>query len=280
LTGYGAHQDDMSSLSKLSDRDADAIVGGNAPRGEDELKELALFFREARNVLAEPPTAATAATHLAAIVETARVAGSQSAGRRASVPPKRRKLRPVALPVRLAAAAAGLALVAAFGGAAYAGGLPDPVQGRVAELVGNVGISLPGNHNDVDQRDVGNIDQGNQGETDQTNQGSTGKTDPGNHLLDPLPKTDDRAQPKTDDRAHANTDDGAHTKANDDAPSQPNHGAHTKTDEPAPPPADEGAHTQTDDGAQPKTDDGAHTNTDDGSHPDPDDGAHGTGENG
>jgi hypothetical protein len=278
----------MSSLSKLSDRDVDAIVGGNAPRGEDELEELALFFREARNVLAEPPMAATAAAHLAAITQTARVAGSQSAGRRASVPPKRRKLRPVALPVRLAAAATGLALVAAFGGAAYAGGLPDPVQGRVAELVSNVGISLPGNHNDVDQGDVGDIDQGNQGETDQTNQGSAGKTNPGNHLPAPLPKTDDRAQSKTDDGAHANTDDGAHTntddgthtKANDDAPSQPNHRAHTKTDEPAPPPADEGVHTQTNDGTQPKTDDGAHTNTDDGSHSDPDDGAHDTGENG
>jgi len=261
----------MSFFSKLSDRDVDAIVGGNAPAGHDELEELALFFREARNVLPEQPTAATAATHLAVVAEAARVAGSQTAGRRASVLPMQRRLRRrFALPVRLAAAAAALALVAAFGGAAYAGGLPDPVQGRVADLVSNVGISLPGHHDDVDQGDVVKVDHG--------NQGTPAKTSPNNHVLDPQPKPDDRpktddgAHAKTDDGAHANSDNGAHTRTDDGMHTQTGSGAHTKTDDHAQP--------KTDDHAQPQTDGGAHTTTDDGAHPDPDDGAHGNGHNG
>jgi len=173
LSGYGAHEDEMGYFSRLGDRELDSVLAGNAPAGTDDLQELAAFFRETRTFFAEAPTAATAAKHLAEIVDTARLVADDGERPIADRPARRRSRNPLSsLGTRVAAAAAGLALLAAFAGAAYAGVLPGPVQGTVADLARNVGITLPGNENDVDRGHVGNTDEGARNDRDEPAQGN------------------------------------------------------------------------------------------------------------
>jgi hypothetical protein len=236
----------MRFFSRLSDRDADTILAGNVPAdGGDELQELASFFRDARIALAEPPATAVAAAHLAAIAEVARHAAGQASETAAPFRPRQRRLRnPLALPARLAAATAGIALVAAFGGAAYAGVLPDPVQGKVADIANTIGLSLPGNANDVNQGDVGNQDQGSQGNTDQ---GSTGNQDQG-------------PQGNTDNGPQGNTDQGSQSDTNDGPQGNTDNGPQENTDN--------GVQANTDKGAESNLDQGAQGNADDGTQGD------------
>jgi hypothetical protein len=259
LSDIGAHEDDMRFFSRLSDRDTDAILAGNAPAGDDELQELAAFFHDVRVSLAEPPSTAIATTHLAAIAEAARASALPGSEAQTTPEPRQRRLRnPLTLPARLAAAAAGLALLAAFGGAAYAGRLPDPVQDKVADLARNVGLSLPGNANDVDQGDVGNLDTGTQGNSNQGNQeqGTPGSSDAGPQG-DAGPgvqnDTNEGAQSGHDDGARANADDGTQGKLGAAGTPQGT--------------ADDGADGKAeDDGAQgkPEAHGGAQANRDDG----------------
>jgi hypothetical protein len=223
----------MRFFSRLSDREADAVLAGKAPAGSDELQELAAFFRDARVFLTEPPATPIAAAHLAAIAGATRASDSRVSEPQAAVRSSQRRPRNLlARPARVAVAAAALALLAAFGGAAYAGVLPDPVQGKVADIASNVGLSLPGNANDVNQGDVGNQDQGNQRNSDQGDQGNQ----------------DQGAQGNKDEGAQGNVDQGA--KNNKDEGAQAN--------------KDEGAQGNKDEGAQGNTDGGAQANTDEG----------------
>ena len=48
----------------------------------------------------------------------------------------------------MAVAATGFALLAGFGGGAYAGVLPGPIQDRVSDIARNVGLSLPAARNE------------------------------------------------------------------------------------------------------------------------------------
>ena len=157
----GAYQDDMGCLSKLTDPELDRLLRGAAPSDDCDVAEIAAFVRDMTALADVGPAEATAVRHLAAISAAARVAESDSRAVMRPVtavtpparerPPARtwrsRMIRvPLApLPTRFATAAtaAAVALVA-FGGAAYAGVLPDPVQGRVADLAGQVGVSLLG----------------------------------------------------------------------------------------------------------------------------------------
>jgi hypothetical protein len=132
-------------FAKASDPEVDAVLAGRQTGGE--LDDVATFFRELRENLVEVPSAALEATHLAAISEATRLAPSSVTQQR----PRNRRFA-----ARTTIAAVGLAIMAAFGGAAYAGVLPDGVQGKVADIAGNVGVSLPGHdhpkkHNNVEQ---------------------------------------------------------------------------------------------------------------------------------
>jgi hypothetical protein len=133
--------------AKVSDREVDAVLAGRQTGGE--LDDVATFFRELRENLVEAPLATLEATHLAAISEATRLAPSPATQQR----PRFRRLA-----ARTTIAAVGLALVAAFGGAAYAGALPSGVQGKVADIVGNVGLSLPGRDHPK-KHNGGNLEQ-------------------------------------------------------------------------------------------------------------------------
>ena len=178
----------MRFFSKLTEQHASDSPG------------VAAFLDDMRNLFVEAPRAAVADAHLASIVEAARTAGAAAlepaiAGRRT----RHRR-------TRIGAVAAGLAVLAALSGAAYAGALPGPVQGKVADIAKNVGISLPGTHHDVNQGDVGNTNKGGQG-----NGGATGPTTTtgGGAQGDTGQGKDSGAQGNRDDGSKGNADNGA-----------------------------------------------------------------------
>jgi hypothetical protein len=140
LSEIGAYEDDMGPLLQLNDRDLDRLLAGHAPSGDGDLDELAAFFREVHSFQALPE-AATEARHLSAIMEAVRLRSST-----APAAPQKRRLRGRSWTARVALVAA-LAL-GSFCGVAYAGALPGPVQGAVADVARNLGVSLPGAHND------------------------------------------------------------------------------------------------------------------------------------
>ncbi len=155
----------MGRISRLSDQELDRLLAGKTPPHDGDLEELAAFMRDVR-LLEEPPAAETASKHITAIVEAAQ-AEPQAERARPAQRRFRRNLMPstfsqVRTKLVIVTAGAALLLLATFGGAAYAGALPGPVQGVVAGAAGNVGISLPGeDDNNVDQGDVNNVDEGN-----------------------------------------------------------------------------------------------------------------------
>lgn len=162
--------------TKLSERELDGILAGKASGGE--LDDVATFFREMRIGLDEAPPPSVEARHLAGIFEEARHLQPSATERPIPAPRGTRRLRNQfrRLATRTTIAAVGLAALAAFGGAAYAGALPAPLQGKVADLARNIGLSLPGNHDHSKQRG-GRSDGGVQhtGNTDQPAQGNPGQ---------------------------------------------------------------------------------------------------------
>jgi len=177
MSDYDAYKGDMERIAELSDRDIDRLIAGEAPSSARAVDDLAAFIRDIRTQFGEPPTEWSAAAHLAAIVQAAEartagdmatptlvrsgspVADLEQAGRSRSGsiavrwrPSGRRRARLVAAVV---------VLLSGFGGAAYAGALPGPVQGEVADLVGRFGIELPGaGGHDPDQGNTPDLDRG------------------------------------------------------------------------------------------------------------------------
>jgi hypothetical protein len=182
MSDGGAYQDEMRRFLRLNDRDLDQLLAGRAPTDHGELDELAAFARELKHTFEVAPEDATEAGHLKAIMdairtlpeaETADVPTDGSAGlARRSRP---RLARVWARPLVLAGAVA----FALFCGVAYAGELPGPVQGRVADIAGNVGISLPGAHNDKDDGAQNDKQDGQPIAPGQTPTDTTGATETG-----------------------------------------------------------------------------------------------------
>jgi hypothetical protein len=155
VSDHDAYQDEVERVSLLSDRDLDLLLAGQVPSGWTGEEDLARFTRDAKRLLATPPSEAVAARHLAAITDAA-AAARQGIGPQRDESPSpaaitdrygpRRRWR------RKALAVAGIfgVSVATLGGAAYAGVLPDPVQRAVADVAGRVGLSLPGAEDDLD----------------------------------------------------------------------------------------------------------------------------------
>lgn len=155
MRGSDAYEDEMRIFSRLSDRVQDSVLAGRASAVDDELQELAAFCRDTRALYVQAPPESTAARHITELADAARrVAqgggGSPASDRRSSnSPPQRRRWIPFSsLRTRMVVAATGFALLAGFGGGAYAGVLPDPIQDRVADIARNVGLSLPAARNE------------------------------------------------------------------------------------------------------------------------------------
>jgi hypothetical protein len=193
LSSGGAYKDEMGNLSRLSDQELDRLLAGKEPPEGGDFEELAAFVCDAAAVLPETPDEATAARHLAAIVAAAQLQlEHESSAPRPSVNPSglnrkalyfrgRRKLMSNNPFSSLAGKIALVAVIvlAAFGGTAYAGVLPDPVQGAVADVADTVGVSLPGAENDSDDGAVEDVDNGAVGDTDYGSVGDTNGGDQG-----------------------------------------------------------------------------------------------------
>lgn len=230
MSDYGAYQDDMGRLSNLSDRDLDRLLTGKAPLDGGDLEELAAFIRDVRVHFEVPPDEDAAARHLAAMYAAAESATSETTTsldrERSTQLRSRRKFmlrNPLSsLRAKLATAVvAGVLALSAFGGAAYAGALPGPVQDAVAGVANNVGVSLP-DSNDIDNGDVANVDEGQLGNTDDgavsdTNDGALGNTDEGT-----VGDTNEGDQNNSDD---ASQGDQGQIGPNDQSGSDQNQGA-------------------------------------------------------
>ena len=138
----------MRSLAKLSERELDAILAGKANGGEFD--DVAAFFREMRVGLDEALPLRVQEGHLASMVAEARRLDRSTPERSlravASTPKTRNAFRRLA--ARASIATVSLTTLTAFGGAAYAGVLPDRLQRPVSEIARKVGISLPRTHDD------------------------------------------------------------------------------------------------------------------------------------
>jgi hypothetical protein len=190
LSSGDAYEDEMGKLSRLSDQEIDRLLTGQEPPEGGDLGELAAFVCDTAAVLPETPDEATAAGHLAAIVAAAQLqVEHESSAPRPSVNLSglsrkalyfrgRRKQMSGNPFSRLAGkiALAAVVVLAALGGTAYAGVLPDPVQGAVADVADTVGLSLPGAENESDDGVVEDVDNG---AADDTDYGSVGDTNGG-----------------------------------------------------------------------------------------------------
>ena len=168
MSDSDAYHDNVQRISELSDRDIDLLLAGQSPSDGNGVDDLAAMIREVKQVLQQGPSEETAARHLAAILEAATSGAAEAAVDRApsGVQPsgpdaQRRGHRRTRRKLLLSAGIIG-ATLATFGGAAWAGVLPGPIQRAVADLASHVGISLPGTGND---RDDGPTNDRNDGPT-------------------------------------------------------------------------------------------------------------------
>jgi hypothetical protein len=174
LTDFGAYESEMEHLSNLSDQELDRLLAGKEPSDDGALDELADFLQKAAALLPETPARSTANRHIAAMVATAQqLSESDSRDSEPSVNPSRadrkaHRFRTRRKPVfknPLSGLAGKMALVAVvvlavFGGTAYAGALPDGVQGAVADVADSLGVSLPDADNDSVDGAVSDVDEG------------------------------------------------------------------------------------------------------------------------
>lgn len=149
MNGLGAHEDDMRFFARLSEREIDSVLAGKAPADDPDLQAVATFFRDVKVGLAETPAAPVEVAHLTRIFAAANESAVFLPEQRISAGVPARRRNPFSsLAARVTIAAVGLAAIAAFGGAAYAGVLPGPVQSKVSDIARNVGISLARSEND------------------------------------------------------------------------------------------------------------------------------------
>jgi hypothetical protein len=156
MSDLDAYEDEMGRFSRLNDRELDRLLAGQGPVEDGDFVELATFFRELNVVFQEAPDGPTEIQHLTAIMDAVLLLPG------ADAPPVASTVERLFLRSRGAwsgrtsrAARVAFAVVLALGafcGVAYAGALPGPVQGAVADVARNVGVSLPGAHNNKDDR--------------------------------------------------------------------------------------------------------------------------------
>lgn len=255
---------EMGRFSRFSDRDLDALMAGKTPAGRGELDDLAGFLRDAAVVFEEAPDGGVESRHLAAMTDTARLLANDSpatepAGEPAQLPRRKFMSRKLLVPV----AACLLLALSAFGGVAYAGALPGPIQGPVADVADNLGVSLPGAEGDNDDgaqnnKDDGAVDDRNDGPVADIDEGAKVDKDDG-----PVADLDDGVKDDRDDGAVDNND------------SAVDHGAKADKDDGPVADVDDGAKDDKDDGAVEDRDDGAQNDVQEGPQDDVHDGPQG-----
>lgn len=158
----------------MSDLDAYEKEMGRFSQLEDP--ELAAFSRELEDAFRTPPDGETETRHLTAIMDAVRLQPAADAPPSAATAQRRSRRRGAwsSRPTRVARAAFAAAVaLGAFCGVAYAGALPGPVQGAVADVARNVGVSLPGAHNNKDDGAQNDTNDGAQNDTPAAPQAST-----------------------------------------------------------------------------------------------------------
>ncbi len=141
MSGFGVEPEDMRRATVL-DKKLDALLAGRDPAPGDEMAaELALMLDEVRAAFpAVVVSEQVEDAHIARIVEAAESVAPVTAP---MAPARSSFLDRMRAGLSRRVAAASLAFTAAFGGAAYAGALPDPVQRAVSNAAGAVGVELP-----------------------------------------------------------------------------------------------------------------------------------------
>ncbi|MDQ2967756.1 MAG: hypothetical protein M3R37_05480 [Actinomycetota bacterium] len=194
MSDIDAYGEEMGRFSRLNDRELDRLLAGQGSADDGDLEDLAGFVRELNVVFHEGPDGPTETRHLTAIMDAARLQPA------ADTPPLPRRSVWSGRTSRAARVAfASVLALGAFCGVAYAGALPGPVQGAVADVARNVGVSLPGAHNNKDdgaqnQKDDGarnnaptdtqtNTNAGSEsnGQGDQTKSNDTNQNDNNGH---------------------------------------------------------------------------------------------------
>jgi hypothetical protein len=231
VSDFDAYEDDVERSSSLSDHEIDRLVTGRPLSTDAALQEITAFFEDVRPYFWERPNDLTASRHLAAIAEATRALsdGTSVTVRGTSANRARSALRRR----KLLVLAAAFGVLLAFGGAAFAGALPGPVQGAVSDLVRNVGVSVPGDGDsddgDSEEGGQGGIDDGPVGDHDDRDLGDVAG---GDQRVDKGPGDDvgDDQQRDGDDHSQGEADDAVGDKADDDR-NDDDQGAHEEIDE-------------------------------------------------
>lgn len=143
-SGVSSHEM-KQRFDHMNDPEIESLLAGRPLAHEPGLDGVAAFFESVGRTYPESSTGVCEASHVGAILEAANDVAAQGVpaahpvtifGRAAAY--RRLLTRPGSL-----AAALGLAAALAFGGTAYAGILPAPLQALVAHAAHQVGIELP-----------------------------------------------------------------------------------------------------------------------------------------
>ena len=155
MTGFGGYRD-MRRFSNTDYARIERLFDGLVSADDDaDLGQVAQFLRDLDRAYPEEQTGALEASHLPAMIEAARLSAGHS---QSDISPAAGFRRPAFKNVSAhgrAIAAFALAALLAFGGAAYAGVLPAPLQHAVATAVQAVGIDLP----NPGQADTSHVDR-------------------------------------------------------------------------------------------------------------------------
>jgi hypothetical protein len=148
VSDFDAYSSDMGWLKKLRDEELDQVLAGSYDGEDPALDDLAVFARDAQAALSGVPAEATRQAHLAAMTEVAeKLEGAPVAAGTPAVGPSRIRRWKLVLTQRLATLTAKVAVtgvaLAATGGLAAAGALPDPAQNALANAAEKVGFELP-----------------------------------------------------------------------------------------------------------------------------------------
>ena len=144
----------MSWPSDISDDEIDRLLAGHKPE-DGRLDGVAQLLQGVGRAYPEESTAALEATHVAAMLETAKFLAENGESAEKSLDPALAfqarsghifAFKNLAAHKWASAAVLSGAGLLAFGGAAYAGVLPAPVQEATSDLVQQVGISIPKPH--------------------------------------------------------------------------------------------------------------------------------------
>ncbi len=245
MRAHDVDSDEMGRFSNMDEMDIERLLSGEAPSGDADLAEVAAFCKELGEAYPGVSTDASEATHVAAMMDTVRRLAENGG-------PAERPASDVQEPVRQAAglptgridmlkdvwankwarlaAAAVAAAVLAFGGTAYAGVLPAPVQDAVSNAAEQVGIELPlSDVTDADDDGVADVEEADDmdDEAAEVDEADVDEADDEAAEVDDAVDQDDQGE---DDDAVEEAVEADDDEADDDGPSVSGSGASHETD--------------------------------------------------